>query len=287
MFGVGYVFDLTHAPEREVVTRDVERRVEVPPPEPPRGKISGTIVDSGTGSNIPGVTVRFTGRNVTPQYASDGTFTSEELDPGPVSLELTHPDYDPGTCNAEIDAEGHDTTVRCELVRAVVVVQESEVEIRDTIHFAFDSAEILEASFPLMERIASVFRDHPELVRVEIQGHTDNQGTAAYNLDLSQKRAESVRTWLTEHDAAPERLEARGYGLTRPIDTNETDEGRSHNRRVEFIILERGAPAASLAPTGEASGHAETQGSVEPNALPEAATTDEGTTTQGSTEALP
>jgi outer membrane protein OmpA-like peptidoglycan-associated protein len=71
---------------------------------------------------------------------------------------------------------------------------------------------------------------------VRIEGHTDNVGGAAFNMKLSEGRAASVRAWLVKHGIAASRLTSTGFGQTRPVDTNETDEGRRNNRRVEFHI---------------------------------------------------
>ncbi|MBL8613371.1 MAG: OmpA family protein, partial [Myxococcales bacterium] len=106
------------------------------------------------------------------------------------------------------------------------------------IHFAFNSATILPDSFPLMQKIADIFNQTPAIKKVAIEGHTDNKGSAVYNKNLSQNRANSVMQWLVQHGVAANRLEAHGYGLEKPIADNATEEGRAANRRVEFHILE-------------------------------------------------
>ena len=75
-------------------------------------------------------------------------------------------------------------------------------------------------------------------LKVELSGHTDNQGTLEMNQKLSEDRAESVRTFLLGQGCYPEQLISIGYGYSRPIDTNNTEEGRAKNRRVEFKVLE-------------------------------------------------
>jgi len=87
--------------------------------------------------------------------------------------------------------------------------------------------------------VAQVLRANPDIQKVRVEGHTDSQGKDAANLDLSQRRANSVRKRLIEKEGiAPERLEAVGYGETKPVDNNKTAKGRENNRRVEFTILE-------------------------------------------------
>ena len=82
-------------------------------------------------------------------------------------------------------------------------------------------------------------KEHPEIARVAVDGHTDSVGTARANLALSRRRAIAVMRWLVAHGVDERRLEARGFGPRRPIADNKTAEGRAKNRRVEFQILKR------------------------------------------------
>ena len=78
--------------------------------------------------------------------------------------------------------------------------------------------------------------NNPEL-KIQLRGHTDNQGNEEHNLDLSQRRAEAVMKYLTNKGIKAERLTAKGYGETQPIDTNNTKEGRAKNRRTEYKVM--------------------------------------------------
>jgi outer membrane protein OmpA-like peptidoglycan-associated protein len=101
------------------------------------------------------------------------------------------------------------------------------------VYFTTASARVLDASLPALQRFAALLSAHPDW-QVTVEGHTDNIGSAAYNLDLSTRRAEAVRTVLVNRYAIPAaRLQAKGYGLSRPVESNATDQGRAHNRRVE------------------------------------------------------
>jgi OmpA-OmpF porin, OOP family len=113
------------------------------------------------------------------------------------------------------------------------------IEISDRIHFAVNSDVIESVSFGLLNALAQVLIETPEIRGLRIEGHTDNTASAGYNLALSQRRAASVRQYLIERGVASERLEAQGFGLTRPIADNSTEEGRAQNRRVEFVITEQ------------------------------------------------
>jgi outer membrane protein OmpA-like peptidoglycan-associated protein len=99
--------------------------------------------------------------------------------------------------------------------------------------FDFNKSTLKPESDAVLRQVSALIAQDPAL-RLEIQGHTDNVGSDAYNQPLSLARANSVVAWLTQHGVAPARLTARGYGKTRPIATNATDEGRAQNRRVEI-----------------------------------------------------
>jgi len=103
------------------------------------------------------------------------------------------------------------------------------------INFDFNQATIKPESEPILKEVAAVLQKQSDL-HLKIEGHTDNVGKPAYNLELSKKRAESVKTHLTEKfqiDAS--RLSTEGYGDTRPIAKNDTEQGRAQNRRVELV----------------------------------------------------
>jgi OOP family OmpA-OmpF porin len=119
-----------------------------------------------------------------------------------------------------------------------IKVEGSIVHILQQVHFATASTTILPDSFPMLQEIANLLKANPAIKRMAIEGHTDNRGAAEYNMTLSDGRAASVRTWLTQHGVEAGRLESHGYGLTKPIADNETEAGRLANRRVEFKILE-------------------------------------------------
>ena len=94
------------------------------------------------------------------------------------------------------------------------------------------------ASGPDPRRGGDILGAHPDITHVRIEGHTDNVGQPAYNLSLSQRRAASVLKWLASHGVEKKRLASQGFGMTKPIDDNGTDDGRRNNRRVEFHIEE-------------------------------------------------
>lgn len=102
--------------------------------------------------------------------------------------------------------------------------------------FELNSADLNIVAFEELNRIIELLQKNPQL-RISIDAHTDNVGTVVYNKLLSEKRANSVVKYLVENGIEKDRLEAKGWGMERPIATNETEEGRNKNRRVEFTIL--------------------------------------------------
>ena len=124
--------------------------------------------------------------------------------------------------------------------RQLVTLLDGQLAIMDIVHFKTNKDVILPKSFELLNNVAQVLSAHTDITRIRVEGHTDDRGPDAYNKDLSQRRAEAVLRYLTERGVEANRLEAKGYGEEQPVQTNETNEGRSANRRVEFKILEGG-----------------------------------------------
>jgi OmpA-OmpF porin, OOP family len=128
----------------------------------------------------------------------------------------------------------------------------NEIQILKRIEFEFDKSTILPVSYPILDEIYDLVHANPAIKLLSIEGHTDNQGTPDYNQRLSDDRASAVLNYLQKKGLDPSRMTATGYGLTKPIATNDTDEGRQKNRRVEFHISEtigvNPAPPKSPAP---------------------------------------
>jgi OmpA-OmpF porin, OOP family len=122
---------------------------------------------------------------------------------------------------------------------AAVRVEGQQIIILEQVQFDTAKATIKKESDPLLSQVASVMRDHPEIARVAVDGHTDSRGFERDNVNLSERRAIAVVGWLVEHGIDARRLEARGFGPRRPIADNKTDAGRQKNRRVEFLIRAR------------------------------------------------
>ncbi|MCA9544836.1 MAG: OmpA family protein, partial [Myxococcales bacterium] len=120
-----------------------------------------------------------------------------------------------------------------------VVISGGKIRILDKVYFETNSDIIKVESYGILYQVAETLRQNPQIKLVEIQGHTDSRGRDDYNLDLSNRRAASVRRFLIEKgDIAAKRLESKGYGETQPVNPADNAEAWSENRRVEFVILQ-------------------------------------------------
>lgn len=109
------------------------------------------------------------------------------------------------------------------------------VEFNNNILFAFDSYELSASAKSNLNQLSTILKEYPD-TDIEIQGHTDSKGTDSYNLNLSNQRANSVRNYLASQQISRSRMNTVGFGESAPEYDNSTDEGRSQNRRVEFLI---------------------------------------------------
>lgn len=128
----------------------------------------------------------------------------------------------------------------CPRQYSLVAVTKDKIEIKKQIKFATGSAKIVGAeSEKILDEVAQALKDNPQIKKVRVEGHTDSVGDDAKNLKLSQNRANSVMGALIKRNVDPARMEAVGFGETKPIASNATAAGKAENRRTEFNIVEQ------------------------------------------------
>jgi outer membrane protein OmpA-like peptidoglycan-associated protein len=212
---------------------------------PKLGSIGGSVIDAEGGSGVSGATVTLTdgaGKERTASTDGAGKFQFKDLPPGSYKLNSSSEAYMGGLGQADVKPreEARVTiSVNKRPKNPKVTVGKREIIIKQQVHFETGSAKILSDSDVLLQEIADVLVRNPNLRRIEIQGHTDNQGTPAINKTLSEQRAQAVRDRLVSLGVKADRLEARGYGSERPLVPNVTAGNRARNRRVALIILEQ------------------------------------------------
>jgi len=182
-----------------------------------------------------------------PDSDGDGVFDNEDKCPdtpagAPVELDGCPKDSDrdgvpdykdecPNTpAGKQVDDKG------CAMPDTIKIVK--EITLRGDTNFEFNKAELLPAAYPILNELAETMKKNPE-TRWRIEGHTDAIGSDSYNMDLSRRRAESVLNYLLSQGIDRSRLEVLPLGESVPIATNDTQEGRAMNRRVEIKLIEK------------------------------------------------
>lgn len=110
------------------------------------------------------------------------------------------------------------------------------VTLSGSVLFASGQAELLPAAEARLSQVANTLTQRAKGTKIIVEGHTDTQGSQEFNLDLSERRAEAVKSFLTSHGVPPDRIEAKGLGFSQPLVPNKTAEGRATNRRVEIVL---------------------------------------------------
>ncbi|HVU02664.1 MAG TPA: OmpA family protein [Polyangiaceae bacterium] len=125
----------------------------------------------------------------------------------------------------------------CKEEHKKIVETAGGIQLLEPIQFDTGKSTIKSVSYPILDEVVEVLKSHSE-VRMGVYGHTDSKGAAQMNRMLSKERARAVVNYLASHGINPKRLESDGFGPDKPIDTNDTEEGRAKNRRVEFKVIE-------------------------------------------------
>ena len=116
------------------------------------------------------------------------------------------------------------------------LTKDANLTLKD-IYFESNSSDLFESSFEELDRVIKLMKSYPSM-KIEIAAHTDDIGAAAYNVRLSKERANSVINYITSNNIDEERLISEGYGESKPVVSNDSEENRAKNRRVELKILD-------------------------------------------------
>ena len=192
---------------------------------------------------IPTATLRWQGEDAS--CLPEGDFQvddkgdgAQDVGAGSHQLIATAPGYSTHIEDVTLNS-GESLTVQVVLKSSKVRVEKKQIVILEKVYFETAKAVIKPESFDLLDEVAAIIRANPQVGRVEIAGHTDSQGGDQYNLELSDDRAKSVRDYLVNKGVKSERLVPKGYGETKPIESNRTRSGRAANRRVEFNLIDQ------------------------------------------------
>jgi outer membrane protein OmpA-like peptidoglycan-associated protein len=134
---------------------------------------------------------------------------------------------------------GGEALLEITLEPEIAKVTAERIEISESVFFETGNAVIKPESYALLDQVASILVDHPEITKMRVEGHTDSRGKADDNLQLSQERAASVVIYLESKGVAAERLESEGFGEDKPLVKGNNEKAWSQNRRVDFFIAER------------------------------------------------
>lgn len=132
-----------------------------------------------------------------------------------------------------------------------VVLGIDRIEVNHRVEFDFDSADLLPFSAPILDAVAKILVDNPDVELLRIEGHTDAQGSTEYNQKLSEQRAAAVKAALVQKGIVAERLSSVGFGESKLLDTADTEDAAEKNRRVEFVVERRAAPVEPVVKPGK------------------------------------
>jgi outer membrane protein OmpA-like peptidoglycan-associated protein len=199
--------------------------------------LSGTVFNKKTNKPIAAkidMIVKPDRQNVIRIDVDNGDYTHQVGKKGWYVMTATAEGYINAADSLEIGADENTTQYSKDLYLQPIEVGLT-VKLKN-IYFDNDKATLKSESFPELRKVLDFLTANPK-ISVEISGHTDSNGSDAHNETLSQGRSEAVVEWLISQGIDVERLSAKGYGETKPIDTNATKEGQANNRRVEFTVL--------------------------------------------------
>lgn len=233
--------DRTNQPGKVGGSDDVATKADVTRPDPV-ALISGKVIDQVTGKPIEARIIYQT----LPDGAEAGEATSDPIT-GEYKIVLPYGQkYTMRAIAKDFIAEGDNIDLTQPKAFQQITGKELKlvpIEVGRTVrlnNIFFDTgkSELRPESGPELDRLVTTLNEAPKMV-IEVRGHTDNTGSNEINAKLSQDRADSVREYFISKGIEPDRIASKGFGESKPVSTNDTDEGRQQNRRVEFVIVKK------------------------------------------------
>jgi len=263
------------------------RRRPAPPPPPPDEDNDGILDASDRCIDVPEDRDEFEDEDGCPELDNDKDGIKDPSDGCPNMAEDTDGQLDEDGC-PEDDNDGDgilDGEDKCPLEpetlngendedgcpdEGLIVMTDDRIVLEERVLFDSERARVKSTATPVLSAIVRLWKQHPEWMRVRIEGHADLRGDPAVNQELSQRRAANVRATLIKLGIKPDVIIAEGFGATRPLTTGTSDDDHRKNRRVEFAVLARFGDSQSSAPTPDPEPASAAPETVEPTAAPEA-----------------
>jgi len=209
---------------------------------PQTGACAGTVKNK-EGTGLTAVFTPVSAENTaTPSFATNpltGAF-EQTLPPGAYEYKVQAENYLPQTITCDVKV-GDKTNLGIVLEKPQqATLIENKIVLPDAIYFDFGSERIQGKSFKVLDQVAKILMS-PRVAydQLRVEGHTDDVGSAEYNLKLSQRRAQSVRRYLIKKGVVARKVIAKGFGKSKPVATNLVEDGRAENRRVEFNLVRK------------------------------------------------
>jgi len=161
-----------------------------------------------------------------------------ELPWGDYNIVVNAPGYKPKKERVVVTKET-EKVVKLTMVPSKAKVTAEKIDISESVFFETGKAIIKSESYELLDDVAALLDAHPEITKLRVEGHTDDRGDDASNQDLSERRAAAVMEYMIDKGVSADRLESKGYGESKPLESNNTRAGRAKNRRVDFFVAER------------------------------------------------
>jgi outer membrane protein OmpA-like peptidoglycan-associated protein len=245
-FTISVGLPLADEPDQPTLTTHAEnpvapttRPIEKPAVISRQQKVAGSIREESTtlplAATITATDLALGKTIATMQTDASGHFSIALTAPGKYSLTAEAPGHLFHSIAITLKADEDDEDATLAPIELSNTTTNTQGKVSLLVFFGFDNAMLSAESYPELQRVTTLLRNSPSM-EIEIGGHTDAEGADEYNQQLSAKRALAVKNYLVLQGIAVTRISAVGYGKTKPIADNDSDEGRAKNRRVEMVI---------------------------------------------------